>query len=201
MSRHFDLVVLGAGPGGYVAAIRAAQLGRNVAVVEKQYCGGVCLNFGCIPSKALLRSSELAHIMTRQAEQFGISGNLTFDFGTAFDRSRSVADGRVKGVHYLMKKNGIAEIGGTGTFRDAHTIEVALSGGGTETLSFNNAIIATGSDVRGVQGVKLSTNVVTYETLILTPRTSRIHGDRWAGAIGMESAHILVQLRRCSDRS
>lgn len=81
MAQHFDVVVLGAGPGGYVAAIRAAQLGKTVAVIEKQYWGGVCLNVGCIPSKALLRNAELAHIFHSQAKQFGISGDVSFDFG------------------------------------------------------------------------------------------------------------------------
>ena len=92
---HYDVVVLGAGPGGYVAAIRAAQLGLSTAVVEPKYWGGVCLNVGCIPSKALLRNAELAHIFTKEAKQFGISGEATFDYGVAFDRSRKVADGRV----------------------------------------------------------------------------------------------------------
>ena len=109
---HYDVVVLGAGPGGYVAAIRAAQLGLNTAVVEPKYWGGVCLNVGCIPSKALLRNAELAHIFTKEAKTFGISGEATFDYGVAFDRSRKVADGRVAGVHFLMKKNKITEIHG-----------------------------------------------------------------------------------------
>ena len=91
MSRHFDLVILGAGPGGYVAAIRAAQLGKSVAVIEKQYWGGVCLNIGCIPSKALLRNAELAHLFTHEAEKFGIRGSVEFDYGVAVDRSRTVA--------------------------------------------------------------------------------------------------------------
>jgi dihydrolipoamide dehydrogenase len=98
MSTHYDVAVLGAGPGGYVAAIRAAQLGRTVAVIEKQYWGGVCLNVGCIPSKALLRNAELAHTFNHQAEQFGITGDVSFDYGAAYDRSRTVADGRVKGA-------------------------------------------------------------------------------------------------------
>src|SRR5947209_18453490 len=115
---HYDVVVLGAGPGGYVAAIRAAQLGRTTAVVEPKYWGGVCLNVGCIPSKALLRNAELAHIFTHEAKTFGISGEVTFDYGAAFQRSRKVADGRVKGVHYLMKKNEIRQYHTRGTFLD-----------------------------------------------------------------------------------
>ena len=112
---HYDVVVLGAGPGGYVAAIRAAQLGLNTAIVEPKYWGGVCLNVGCIPSKALLRNAELAHIFTKEAKTFGISGEASFDYGAAFDRSRKVADGRVAGVHFLMKKNKITEITATGS--------------------------------------------------------------------------------------
>ncbi len=131
---HYDVVVLGAGPGGYVAAIRAAQLGLNTAVVEPKYWGGVCLNVGCIPSKALLRNAELAHIFTKEAKTFGISGEATFDYGVAFDRSRKVAEGRVAGVHFLMKKNKITEIHGYGRFTDANTLAVELNdGGGVET--------------------------------------------------------------------
>ncbi len=131
---HYDVVVLGAGPGGYVAAIRAAQLGLNTAIVEPKYWGGVCLNVGCIPSKALLRNAELAHIFNKEAKTFGISGEVTFDYGAAFDRSRKVADGRVAGVHFLMKKNKITEIHGYGKFADAHTLDVELERGlATET--------------------------------------------------------------------
>ena len=109
MSTHFDVVVLGAGPGGYTAAVRATQLGKRVAVVEERYWGRVCLNVGCIPSKALLRNAELAHIVTHEAKTYGISsaGPITFDYNAAFQRSRQVAEGRVKGVHYLMRKNSI----------------------------------------------------------------------------------------------
>ncbi|MEV7962671.1 dihydrolipoyl dehydrogenase [Oerskovia paurometabola] len=191
MANHYDVVVLGAGPGGYVAAIRAAQLGQSVAIIEEKYWGGVCLNVGCIPSKALLRNAELAHLFTHQADFFGMSGDVSFDFGKAFDRSRDVADGRVKGVHFLMKKNKITEYDGRGTFRDANTIDVALSSGETETVTFANVIIATGSKVRLLPGVELSENVVTYEKQILTrelPRSIAIVG---AGAIGMEFAYVL----------
>jgi dihydrolipoamide dehydrogenase len=191
MTSSFDVVVLGAGPGGYVAAVRAAQLGLSVAVVEEKYWGGVCLNVGCIPSKALLRNAELAQIFTHHADTFGIRGDVSFDYGVAFDRSREVADGRVKGVHFLMKKNGITELDGRGTFTGPHALEVALTGGGTESVEFAHAIIATGSTVRMLPGVQPSANVVTYEEQILSrdlPRTMLVVG---AGAIGMEFAYVL----------
>ncbi|WP_448072491.1 dihydrolipoyl dehydrogenase [Georgenia yuyongxinii] len=186
MSAHHDVVVLGAGPGGYVAAIRAAQLGLSVAVVEEKYWGGVCLNVGCIPSKALLRNAELAHLFNHQAKDFGISGEVTFDFGAAYDRSRAVADGRVKGVHFLMKKNKITEYDGRAEFVDDHTVTV-----NGESVTFDHAIIATGSTVRLLPGVELSENVVTYEDQILTrelPGSIVIVG---AGAIGMEFGYVL----------
>jgi dihydrolipoamide dehydrogenase len=188
----FDVVVLGAGPGGYVAAVRAAQLGKTVAIVEKQYWGGTCLNIGCIPSKALLRNAELAHVFTREANKFGIVGDVTFDYGVAFDRSRKVADGRAKGVHFLMKKNGIAEFDGVGEFRGQNSLAVTLASGGTELIEFDNAIVATGAAVRIPDGIALSDNVVTYESQILSrdlPRSIVIIG---AGAIGIEFAYVLA---------
>ncbi len=188
---HYDVVVLGAGPGGYVAAIRAAQLGLNTAIIEPKYWGGVCLNVGCIPSKALLRNAELAHIFTKEAKTFGISGEASFDYGVAFDRSRKVADGRVAGVHFLMKKNKITEIEGYGKFTDDHTIVVDLNEGGTEEVTFDNAIIATGAHTKLVPGTELSENVVTYEEQIMErelPGSIVIAG---AGAIGMEFGYVM----------
>ncbi|MGV9795666.1 dihydrolipoyl dehydrogenase [Gordonia sp. NPDC003422] len=187
MAEHFQTVVLGAGPGGYVAAIRSAQLGMKTAVIEEKYWGGVCLNVGCIPSKALLRNAELAHIFNHQAKTFGMSGDVSFDFGAAFDRSRKVSDGIVKGVHFLMKKNKITEIDGYGKFTDAKTIVV-----GDQEITFDNVIIDTGSTVKLLPGVELSDNVVTYETQILTrelPESIVIVG---AGAIGMEFGYVLA---------
>ena len=143
MSAHFDVVVLGAGPGGYVAAIRAAQLGLKIAIIEKQWWGGVCLNVGCIPTKSLLRNAEIAHIYTRQADLFGIEGTVKFNFGKAFARSRAVSERMVKGVHFLMKKNKVTEINGWGTFTDARTIEVAADQGASQSVTFDNCIIAT----------------------------------------------------------
>jgi len=188
---HLDVAVLGAGPGGYVAAIRAAQLGRRVGVIEVRHWGGVCLNLGCVPVRALLRNAEIAHVVNHRAASFGISGDVALDYGVASDRSRQVADGRVKGVHYLMRKNGITEVDGWGTFRDDHTIEVALTAGGTETVTFDSAVIATGSTVRTLPGLELSANVGTYESLVMArtlPRSIVIVG---AGAIGMELGYVL----------
>ncbi len=192
MSSHFDVVVLGAGPGGYVAAIRASQLGLKTAIVEAKYWGGVCLNVGCIPSKALLRNAELAHVFHADAKLFGISGDVTFDFGAAYQRSRKVADGRVKGVHFLMKKNNITEYDGRGTFTDAKALEVALTSGGSETVTFDNCIIASGAQTRLLPGTSLSERVVTYEEQIMTeelPASIIIAG---AGAIGVEFAYVLA---------
>ncbi|MEZ3156552.1 dihydrolipoyl dehydrogenase [Microbacterium sp. BWR-S6Y] len=189
---HYDLVILGAGPGGYVAAVRGAQLGLSVAIVEEKYWGGVCLNVGCIPSKALLRNADLAHTFHAKADLFGISGEVSFDFGKAFDRSRSVAAGHVKGIHYLMKKNKVTEYEGRGYFADDHTIEVTKTDGSKEQVTFDNVIIATGSTVRLLPGVTLSENVVTYEEQILTrelPSSIVIVG---AGAIGMEFAYVMT---------
>ncbi|GGT20857.1 dihydrolipoyl dehydrogenase [Streptomyces chromofuscus] len=190
---RFDVVVLGAGPGGYVAAVRAAQLGKRVAVVEEKYWGGVCLNVGCIPTKALLRNAELAHIVTREARTFGIKvdGEVSFDYGEAFRRSRRVADGRVKGVHYLMKKNKITEFDGRGTFLDPHTLRVADHEGNTRTIGFEHCIIATGATPKLLPGTRRTSRVVTYEEQILAedlPRSVVIAG---AGAIGVEFAYVM----------
>ena len=130
------------------------------------------------PSKALLRNAELAHIFHKEAATFGISSSASFDFGAAFDRSRKVAEGRVAGVHYLMKKNGITEIHGYGTFVDANSLSVALNDGGTETVTFDNAIIATGSSTVSVPGTSLSKNVVTYEEQILSRDLPRVDRHR-----------------------
>src|SRR5687768_18036024 len=167
MSQHFDVVVLGAGPGGYVAAIRASQLGKSVAVIEEKYWGGVCLNVGCIPSKALLRNAELAHILAHEKDKFGITGDASMDFKPTHARSRQVSDSIVKGVHFLMKKNKITEIDGWGTFVDAKTISVELNNGETEEITGDNIIVAVGATTRLIPGTELSDRVVTYEEQIL----------------------------------
>ncbi len=188
METHFDVVVLGAGPGGYVAAIRAAQLGRRTAIVEQRYWGGVCLNVGCIPSKALLRNAELAHIFTHEAKTFGIEveGQVRFDYGAAFQRSRKVADGRAKGVRYLMRKNGITEFEGHGEFLDARTLRV-----GGQTITFEHCVIATGATPKLLPGTELSDRVVTYEQQIMRDRLPSSIVIAGAGAIGVEFAYVL----------
>ncbi len=191
MTDHFDVAILGAGPGGYVAAVRAAQLGRSVAIVEKKYWGGVCLNVGCIPSKALLRNAELAHVFNQEASTFGISGDVSFDFGAAFKRSRTVSDRMSKGVHFLMRKNKVKEYDGWATFTDPHTLTVAGDNGETQ-VSFDHCIIATGATTRLLPGTSLSDRVVTYEEQILTdslPGSIVIAG---AGAIGVEFGYVMA---------
>ncbi|SEO46514.1 dihydrolipoamide dehydrogenase [Actinacidiphila rubida] len=190
---HFDVVVVGAGVGGYTAAIRSAQLGLRVAVVEERFWGGVCLNVGCIPSKALLRNAELAHIFTHEAEAFGIrvEGSVGLDYIKAYERSRKVADGRVAGVHYLMKKNAITEYDGAGFFTDDHTLRVTSPDGRVQTLTFDHCILAVGATTKLLPGTARSDRVVTYEEQILSdtlPSSVVIAG---AGAIGVEFAYVL----------
>ncbi len=188
----YDVVVLGAGPGGYVAAIRAAQLGLKTAIIEEKWWGGVCLNVGCIPTKSLLRNAEIANIYTKHADTFGISGDVSFDYGKAFSRSREVSERMVKGIHFLMKKNKIDEVHGWGTFKDAHTIEVKKEDGSTQTIEAKNVIIAVGATTKLLPGTQRSENVLTYEELILAERLpdSIIIGG--SGAIGTEFAFVLA---------
>lgn len=188
---HYDLIVLGAGSGGYVAAIRAAQLGMSVGIVEERFWGGVCLNTGCVPSKALLRNAEIASIITEHSADFGISGDVSFDYSRAVSRSREVSDARVRGVHFLMRKNNITEIDGHGCFTGPRNLHIDLRAGGSRSLSFDHAVIATGSHVRMLPGVTLSDNIVSYEQQILSadlPESIVIIGG---GSIGMEFAYIL----------
>lgn len=191
MAQEYDVVVLGAGPGGYVAAIRASQLGLKTAIIEKKYWGGVCLNVGCIPSKALLHNAEVAHMLTHQKEELGISGEFSMDYSVAFKRSRQVSGKLVKGVQYLMDKNKIDKYEGWATFQNDKSMTVELNDGGSETLNFKNCIIAAGSTTRLIPGTSLSENVVTYEEQIMQdnlPNSIIIAG---AGAIGVEFAYVM----------
>ncbi|WP_377643527.1 dihydrolipoyl dehydrogenase [Oryzobacter terrae] len=187
----FDVVVLGAGPGGYVAAIRASQLGKKVAVVEKKYWGGVCLNVGCIPSKALIKNAEVAHLLQHEKAKYGIEGDATVSYGVTHQRSRQVSAGIVKGVHFLMKKNKIEEVDGWGTLTSATSMDVALNDGSTRQLTFDHLIVATGAVTRMLPGVEVSKNVVTYEEQILDEELPGSLVIAGSGAIGVEFAYIM----------
>ncbi len=187
----FDVVVLGAGPGGYVAAIRASQLGKKVAVVEKKYWGGVCLNVGCIPSKALIKNAEIAHLLQHDKAKYGIEGEVSMKYGVTHSRSRAVSAGIVKGVHFLMKKNKIEEVDGWGTLTSATSMDVALNDGSTRQLTFDHLIVATGAVTRMLPGVEVSKNVVTYEEQILDEELPGSLVIAGSGAIGVEFAYIM----------
>jgi dihydrolipoamide dehydrogenase len=187
----YDVTIIGAGPGGYVAAIRAAQLGLKVALVEKEHLGGVCLNWGCIPTKALLRNAEVISLLG-QGKEFGFTvTGFEADFGAAVDRSRKVAERLVKGVGALMRKNDVEVIEGSGTLRSPSAVEVALNAGGTRTLETRHVIVATGGQARTLPGITPDgERVLTYrEAIVLRepPASAIIVG---AGPIGMEFAHI-----------
>ena len=193
MAKDYDVVILGAGPGGYVCAIRAAQLGLKTAIIEKQWWGGVCLNVGCIPSKALLHNAELAHIVTHRAEEFGfkLGGKVELDYGVAFKRSRAASDKLVNGVQYLMKKNKIDRYDGWGTFTGPKTIEVALNDGKQETLNGKNIVIATGSEAKLLPNTKVTDHVKTYLEVIMSEKLPKSIIIAGAGAIGIEFAYVL----------
>ncbi len=193
MAKDYDAVILGAGPGGYVAAIRCAQLGLKAAIVEKQWWGGVCLNVGCIPSKALLRNAELAHIVKHRAKEFGFnfSGEVELDYGVAFKRSRDTADRFVKGIGALMKKNKIDRYDGWGTFTGPKSLDIALNDGGKETLNFKNVVIATGAEAKLLPNTKVSERVRTYLEVIMDDKLPKSIIIAGGGAIGIEFAYVM----------
>jgi len=187
----FHVIVIGAGPAGYVAAIRAAQLGQEVAIVEKEFLGGVCLNVGCIPSKSLLKNAEVANTLRTQGKDFGFSfDNLKLDYGAAVKRSRQVSKRLTKGVEYLLKKNQISLFTGSAIFTSQNTIRISGENG-AEDLQANNIIIATGASPFIIPGIEIDgKQVLTYKEAILQdslPKSALIVG---AGAIGMEFATI-----------
>ncbi|MEX0690583.1 MAG: dihydrolipoyl dehydrogenase [Gemmatimonadales bacterium] len=190
MSKTFDIVILGGGPAGYVCAIRSAQLGFSTAVIEKEKLGGVCVNIGCIPSKALLHSAHIAHVVQHDAKALGLNiTGLTLDYGVAMKRSRGVADQNAKGVEYLMKKHKVTVITGTG--KVGKDRKVTVNG---ETYTATKAlVIATGTRTKGIPqiGLELDRKVVisSDEALFLetAPKTMAIVG---AGAVGVEFADI-----------
>lgn len=191
-SATYDVVVVGAGPGGYVCAIRSAQLGLKTAIVEKQWLGGVCLNVGCIPSKALLKNAEVVHTLRERGKEFGFSlENLQVDYSVAFNRSRQVSSRLTKGVGMLMKKNNIDVHMGSAVLTEKDTIQVTGEDGQVSELKAKNIVIATGSHTAMIPGVTADgKQVVTYQEAILqdhNPESVIIIG---AGAIGIEFATV-----------
>jgi dihydrolipoamide dehydrogenase len=191
MNGKNDVTIIGAGPGGYVAAIRAAQLGLKTALVEKENLGGVCLNWGCIPTKALLRNAEVVSLLGR-GKEFGFTvEGFQADFGAAVDRSRKVSERLVKGVGALMRKNEVDVIEGIGVLKSPTAVEVVLNEGGTRTLETQNVVVATGGRARAIPGIDIDGEwVLTYrEAIVLRelPASAVIVG---AGPIGMEFAHV-----------
>lgn len=192
MANEYDIVVIGAGPGGYVAAIRAAQLGLKVALVEKKDLGGVCLNIGCIPSKALLKNAEIAHLLKHRGKEFGFSfENLSLDYKSAFKRSRQVSDRLVRGVGFLMKKNKVDVYMGSGTLTGTNSVHVELNEGGEEELKGTNLIIATGARPRTLPGVEFDgERIISYEEAILSDTLPERFVIVGGGVIGVEFAYM-----------
>ena len=188
---RYDLVVIGAGPGGYVAAIRAAQLGLSVAVVEKDQPGGVCLNWGCIPSKAILTSAEMYEDL-KQGERYGIKvSGLSFDYPQVIRRSRQVAGRLAKGVEYLLKKNKVPLFKGAGRLEAKNRVVIEASGQEAQQVEAERIVIATGSRERTLPGLEVDGKQVltSYEALTeqAIPESLVIIGG---GAIGVEFAYI-----------
>lgn len=190
----YDLIVIGAGPGGYVAAIRAAQLGKKVAIIEREHLGGICLNWGCIPTKALLRSAEVFHLMER-ASDFGLSADkIGFDLGAVVKRSRGVAAQLSGGIGHLMKKNKITVVMGVASFKDKSTL-IVKTDKGEETLSAKNIVIAIGARARELPGLEADGDLVwTYKHALDPKRMPKKLLVIGSGAIGIEFASFFNTL-------
>ena len=189
---EYDVVVIGAGPGGYVSAIRAAQLGLKTAIVEKEWLGGVCLNVGCIPSKALLKNADVAHTLRKRGKEFGFSfDNLELDFSSAVKRSRQVSNRLVKGVGFLMRKNNIDVHMGTAKLLSRNLVAVSQTDGETIELEAKNIVIATGAHAAIPAGWEVDgKHIVSYLEAILQdhlPESVVIIGS---GAVGVEFATV-----------
>lgn len=188
MPTTYDMIVIGAGPGGYVAAIRGAQLGLKVAIIEREHMGGICLNWGCIPTKALLRSSEVYHLMHRAAE-FGLKAdNIGYDLDAVVKRSRGVAKQLSGGVAHLMKKNKIDTIMGEATMTAKGKVSV-ITDKGTEEVLGKNIVLATGARARELPGLEADGDLVwNYKTALTPPRMPKKLLVIGSGAIGIEFA-------------
>lgn len=189
---NYDVIIIGAGPAGYVSAIRAAQLEMKTAIIDKQWLGGVCLNIGCIPSKALLKNAEVIHTLRERGKEFGFSAeNLTIDYSVAVKRSRKVSDRLTKGVGFLMKKNKIDVYMGSAKIKTPDTVEVTDSDGIKESHQAKNIVIATGASAIVPPGWEVDgKQILTYTEAILQehlPKSVIVIGS---GAIGVEFATI-----------
>ncbi|MDX5383891.1 MAG: dihydrolipoyl dehydrogenase [Rhodobacterales bacterium] len=187
-AKAFDLIVIGAGPGGYVAAIRAAQLGLKVVIVERENLGGICLNWGCIPTKAMLRSSEVFHLMHR-AKEFGLGAeNITYDLDAVVKRSRGVAKQLSSGIGHLMKKNKITVVMGEATIPAKGRVTVKTDKG-TEELTAPNIVLATGARARELPGLEADGDLVwSYRHALVPPHMPKKLLVIGSGAIGIEFA-------------
>lgn len=192
MAESYDVVVIGAGPAGYVAAIRAAQLKQKVAIVDRQWLGGVCLNVGCIPSKSLLKNAEVAHILRERGKDFGFSfDNLKLDYGVAVKRSRQNSDRLVKGVGFLMKKNAITVYIGDARITSGTAISITDASKKVTELTARNIIVATGATAMVPAAWKVDAEkVVTYLEAILQERLPKSVVIIGSGAIGVEFATV-----------
>jgi dihydrolipoamide dehydrogenase len=195
MNQSYDIVIIGSGPGGYVAAIRASQLNLKTALIERENLGGICLNWGCIPTKALLKSAEI-YSLFKHAKDFGIEAdNISFDFGKVIGRSRKVADINSKGVEFLMKKNKIDVIKGEANLTSSSTINIANANGKNSEIKARHIVIATGGRPRAIPGIEFDgENIIEYRkamSLEKQPGSMVIIG---AGAIGVEFAYFYNQL-------
>ncbi len=188
---NYDVMVIGSGPGGYVAAIRASQLGLKTAVVEKENLGGVCLNWGCIPTKALLKSAQVFEYV-KHAGDYGININEgTADFGKVIERSRGVADGMSKGVQFLMKKNKIDVINGTGKVLSSKKVQVKSAGGTEQTYEAQHIILATGARSRELPNLKQDgKKIFGYREAMTLPKMPASMVVVGSGAIGVEFAYF-----------
>ncbi|MEW6286853.1 MAG: dihydrolipoyl dehydrogenase [Chloroflexota bacterium] len=192
MAENFDVVVIGAGPAGYVAAIRAAQLKQKVAIVDKQWLGGVCLNVGCIPSKSLLKNAEVAHTLRERGKDFGFSfENLKLDYSVAVKRSRQNSDRLTKGVGFLMRKNNIAVFMGEARLTKPTVVTVTDKDGKATELNAKNIIVATGASAAVPAAWKVDgEKVVTYREAILQEKLPKSVIVIGSGAIGVEFATV-----------
>lgn len=192
---NYDVIVIGSGPGGYVTAIRASQLGLKTAIIEKENLGGICLNWGCIPTKALLKSAQVFEYLNH-AKEYGISAdNIKADFSAVIKRSRDVADGMSKGIQFLMKKNKIDVIMGTATVKAGKKVEVKAADGKLSTVEAKHIIIATGARSRQLPNLPQDgKKIIGYREAMTLPKLPKTMVVVGSGAIGVEFAYFYATM-------